>query len=411
MKKRRFWILGLVCLLIASATTVCSKVEAAETLHLGATLPFQSRLGIQMKNIFLMNADLINKSGGLTVGGKTYMIQYHIYDDKYDADTGRAACEKLVFEDKIKFNVGTFGSAPVLAMAGITEPNKVPIFTPAASEKILAPNLKYMVHCYCAKQAYGLMKALNEIRPEVKSVLICTADTETGHALSVTHERGYKSFGITPFPTLYYKQGETDFSRIAIKAVSLKPDIFHGMGITIGAEVVQLIKALRDAGYKGPIMSEYVTQEVLNDIVARVGKKGVEGLLVTSFDPTMLPENMKPPEAAALRSNYEKYYGKWETEGVQWVGNWYTWLAAVRKADSLDPDKVMAAIGKDFVVQTPEGPARFFTRPDLGNNRYCDYSKTVLTGIVKDGKIEFLFKRDPDFVIDAVEKVYGIKMR
>jgi hypothetical protein len=83
----------------------------------------------------------------------------------------------------------------------------------------------------------------------------------------------------------------------------------------------------------------------------------------------------------------------------------------VKKADSLDPDKVMGAIDRNFVVQTPEGPVKFFTRPDLGNNRFCDYSKTVLTGIVKDGKIQFLFKRDPDFVIDAVEKVYGIKMR
>jgi branched-chain amino acid transport system substrate-binding protein len=411
MEKRKLCLFGLVCLLISSVTMIWVQVEAAETLHLGATLPFQTRMGIQMKNIFLMNADLLNKSGGLTVGGKTYMLQYHIYDDKYDADTGRAACEKLVFEDKIKFNVGTFGSAPALAMVGITEPNKVPIFTPAASEKLLSPNLKYVVHCYCSKQAYGLMKALTEIRPEVKSVLICTADTETGHSLAVTHEKGYKAFGITPLSTLFYKLGETDFSRIAVKAVSLKPDILHGMGITTGAEVVQLVKALRDAGYKGPIMSEYVTQEVLNDIVARVGKQGVEGLLVTSYDPTMLPENIRPKEAAELRNNYEKYYGKWETEGVQWVGNWYTWLAAVKKADSLDPDKVMAAIGKDFEVKTPEGPVKFFTRPDLGNYRYCDYSKTVLTGIVKDGKVEFLFKRDPDYVIDAIEHVYGIKMR
>jgi branched-chain amino acid transport system substrate-binding protein len=364
-----------------------------------------------MKNIFLMNADLLNKSGGLTVGGKTYMIQYHIYDDKYDADTGRAAIEKLVHEDKIKFNVGTFGSAPALAMLGVTEPNKVPIFTPAAVEKLLNPNLKYVLHCYCSKQAYGLMKALTEIQPEAKTVLILTADTETGHSLAVTHEKGYEAFGIKPLPTLYYKLGETDFSGIAVKAVSLKPGIFHGMGITSGAEILQVVKALRDAGYKGPIMSEYVTQEVLNDIVAKVGKKGVEGMLVTSYDPTMLPENIRPKEATELRENYEKYYGKWETEGVQWVGNWYTWLAAVKKADSLDPDKVMAAIDRNFEVKTPDGPAKFFTRPDLGNYKYCDYSKTIYTGIVKDGKVEFLFKRDPDYVIDAIEHVYGIKMR
>jgi ABC-type branched-subunit amino acid transport system substrate-binding protein len=255
------------------------------------------------------------------------------------------------------------------------------------------------------------MKALKEIRPEIKTVLMLTSDDEMGHSLAMTHEKGYRVFGITPLPTLYYKHGETDFSGIAVKAISLKPDLFHALAIHNEAEILQVIKALRDAGYKRPLMAEFVTQEVLDGIVAKVGKTAVEGMLIGSYDPTMLPENIRPKEAVELRNNYEKYYGKWETEGVQWVGNWYTWLAAVKKADSLDPDKVMAAMGKDFEVKTPEGPVKFFTRPDLGNYRYCDYSKTVLTGIVKDGKVEFLFKRDPDYVISAIEHVYGIKMR
>jgi len=125
----------------------------------------------------------------------------------------------------------------------------------------------------------------------------------------------------------------------------------------------------------------------------------------------MLPEKIVPPEAMKLRKNYEKYYGKWETDAVQWVENWYTWLAAVKKADSLDPDKVIAAIGRDFEVNTPMGTSKFFTRPDLGNHKYCDIASTVLIGLVKDGKVEFFSKKDPDYLISAIEEVMGVKTR
>jgi ABC-type branched-subunit amino acid transport system substrate-binding protein len=183
------------------------------------------------------------------------------------------------------------------------------------------------------------------------------------------------------------------------------------LAISNDAALLQLVKGLKDAGYNGPILLEFVAQGLLNDIAAKVGKKGVEGLLVASFDPTILPENIKPREALELRENYEKYYGKWETDAIPFIGSWYTWLATVKKADSLDPDKVMAAIDRNLEIKTPEGISKFFTRPDLGNNRYCDYAKPILTGIVKDGKVEFLFRKDADYMISATEQVYGVKMR
>ena len=76
-----------------------------------------------MKNIYLMNADLLNKQGGLTIGGKKYMIEYHIYDGKYDTDTSRAAVEKLVYQDKVSFIVSTFGAGTFAALP-VTEPNR-----------------------------------------------------------------------------------------------------------------------------------------------------------------------------------------------------------------------------------------------------------------------------------------------
>jgi ABC-type branched-subunit amino acid transport system substrate-binding protein len=202
-----------------------------------------------------------------------------------------------------------------------------------------------------------------------------------------------------------------DFNPIAIKAINMKPDLFYLHGVNGEAEIIQAVKAMRDAGYEGLIHASYMTPRILDELIARVGKEGVEGIDVIYDDPTMLPESIRPKEAVELRKNYEEYYGKWETAGASWVGNWFTWLTAVKKVDSLDPDKIMSAIGRDFEVKTPIGPGKFFTRPDLGNPRYCDYSTMVVVGVIRNGKIEFDFSKDADWAIGAIEQVYGMKMR
>jgi ABC-type branched-subunit amino acid transport system substrate-binding protein len=397
------WILSLVIL-------VSVKAEAQEILHLGATVPFSWRMGIELKNILEMNADLLNKAGGLTVGGKTYMIKYHIYDDKYNADAGRAAHERLVFEDKVKFIVGTIPSPVILSSLGITEPNKIPIFSNAASEKLLSPDIKYFVHTYYTRILEATAKMVHELRPEIKTVVLTSYDNETGHSIIRVIEKGYKAFGITPLASILFKPGESDFSRIATKVISLKPDHFDCNGAT-GAENIQLIKALRDAGYKGTITAVYMTQPVVDDLVGKVGKEGAEGIYVSINDTTLPAIKNRPPGILEFRKNYETYYGKWETDALMWSDCWYAWLTAVKKANSIDPDKVVGVIRNGIEVSSPNGVGKFYTRPDLGNKEYCDYAQPVRLGVVKDGKITFVAEKDADYAIDAVEKVYGMKMR
>jgi len=414
MRRRKLLVLCCICLAVSFVVVSFDKVVypqvlPTETLHIGATVPFQSRLGIQLKNILYMNADLLNKAGGLTVGGKTYKIEYHIYDDKYSADGGRAAIEKLVYEDKIKFNVGTFAAAPTIPMLRVTEQNKIPFFGGAVSEKCLSPEYKYFTHNFHSKHNFGVIRVWREIRPEIKRVLVCTYDDEGGHATFSQESTAYKHYGFELLPPFFFKHGETDFTRIAIKAVTLKPDLFV-MSFIIPAEYVLCTKALREAGYTGAIKMFSFTQRTVDEMVGKIGKDGVEGIYLGIYDPTF-PGLKITEEGKEFRKNYEKYYGTWETDGIMWSYAWYNWLAAVKKADSIDPDKVMAAINKDFLVPTPFGTGKFFRRPDLGNDRYCDYASVFRGGVVKNGTINFLFERDADYMIDAMEAVYGVKMR
>ena len=66
-------------------------------------------MGIEAEKSFDVLVDEFNRAGGLTVKGEKYKVEMVIYDDKYRADTGRAAVERLLYEDKVRFIVGSFG--------------------------------------------------------------------------------------------------------------------------------------------------------------------------------------------------------------------------------------------------------------------------------------------------------------
>ena len=54
----------------------------------------------------------INAAGGVKAEGKIYKLQLVMYDDQYTGAGGKAAAERLVNQDKVKFIIGPVGSPP-----------------------------------------------------------------------------------------------------------------------------------------------------------------------------------------------------------------------------------------------------------------------------------------------------------
>ena len=75
----------------------------------GASLGVGNHRGVELA------VDDINAQGGITVGGKQYTLKTIVYDHKGTAEGGVTAANKLVFDDGVKFIVGTTGSGPSIA--------------------------------------------------------------------------------------------------------------------------------------------------------------------------------------------------------------------------------------------------------------------------------------------------------
>jgi branched-chain amino acid transport system substrate-binding protein len=390
MKRARVLVLGgLVVGLIIGLVflPVCSSFAAeAKILKIGNTVPMKSKEGMQIKKWLELFADRTNNAGGLVVKGERYNVQMIIYDDDYSADTGRACAERLIYQDKVKHIICQWGSAPIVATLGIADPNKVLQICNGMTEKTMEPQFQYIYRApslfwNAGSQVYWAEQFKKGGLPATV-VNICPDDV-TGRGAVEKLVMIYKNLGVKVLDTLYYKRDTTDYTPFATKIKSLNPGWVDTGPTGGGAPTLLLAKALYDVGYKGGKIFNNMA-DTWKEIVTKVSPDAIEGAVGNFKDPRQF---RKEKWILDLCDAYEKKYGVWETDSVNWVAGWFMFNAAVKKANSLEVEDLVKALN-GLEADTLDAKRRFVTRPDKNNSRTCDSVEEQAPGIVKNGKFQ-----------------------
>jgi len=410
-RKRLVILLGSVFLVLVLALIpfvgACAPEEVApppeeiKTLKIGATIDFGGAIGIACKKYFDVLIPKFNEAGGLVVKGQRYNIEYIIYDDKYTADAGRAAVERLVYSDKVDFIVGQFGSAPTCAGLAVTEIEGILVFANCTSDTLIIDK-HYTARAGASKtDSPQLFASALEVYPEAKSIVLVPPDDESGHYLGPAKGTLWESLGVEVLDILYYARDEVNFAPLATKIASMNPDIvdFSPGGGGATQEGLQ-IQALYDAGWRGAIVAH---MGKMAEITAVACDEALEGA-ITEIYATDLPD--PPPAAAELRNAYEEKYGDWDSTGVAYFGPWYLFLAAVEKADSLDRDDILAAL-ENLEFSTCAGSYYMIKRPDLGIERFCDVIGLRYITVVKNGEKVSFGAFSLEEAIELTETAFG----
>ncbi len=394
MKKRLAFITLAIAFMAMPLLISCSPAATppappaeVKTLKIGASLPFTDSMGIDTKKALEMIVPAFNQAVGLTVKGQKYNLDFVIYDDKYTADGGRAAVERLVNEDKVQFIVGQIGSAPIVAGLTVTEPAKVLVFCGGASDKIINPNNKYVFGTAVWRTNLPpLFPYLKQAFPNAKTIVNLSPDDETGKNLARDNSKVATAAGFTVLDSVYYPRPTQDFAPFATKVVSLNPDVVNFPGTAAGTSFGLQLKALYEAGYKGALVSPMPPN--LSEVLSVAPKEALEGM-VTIMPPTDVPN------PSSMASQYQKdwtaKYGQWSVASLQWIPAFYAFVEAVKKTDSLDPGAVASNISANGLSwESANGKAMLVKRPDYKNNRFCDTVSSLNFGKFTNGKYEFL---------------------
>jgi len=217
--------------------------------------------------------------------GEKYLLNPIILDTKKDAAVGKAVAEQLVYEKKVKIVVGPFiddaiGAQPVL------ESNKIMSFLLTASTpNMTGPNKPYsfffggvIPQLFSNGASY-----IQKFYPNAKTVVSMAPDLPDTVMFLNSSQMISKRYGLEWLGAEKFPFGTRDFSPFITRALAKNPDIIdtNSTGGNMGGLCAQLIKQLRQAGFKGIIWvpalpppgaveevvpENYRTQIVTNDI-------------------------------------------------------------------------------------------------------------------------------------------------
>ena len=234
--------------------------QKSAKLDIGIATPLTgpaAHLGTHIKNAALMAIDDQNAKGGVKIAGRTYLLNPIVLDTKKDAAVGKTVAEQLVYEKKVKIVIGPFiddaiGAQPVL------ESNKILsyIVTPSTKD-MTGPGKPYsfffsgpIPQMFNTGAAY-----MRKFYPDAKTVVSMAPDLPDTPMFLQSSQMMCKLYGLNWVGSEKFPFGTTDFSPMITRAMAKNPDIIetNSTGGNMGGLCAQLIKQLRQAGYKGII--------------------------------------------------------------------------------------------------------------------------------------------------------------
>ena len=399
-------IIGIILmLLVFSSGSTNAQTTPSKTVKIGCSLPINISFGLEIQKALEVCVDIINREGGVTVGGERYGLEMIVYDHKYRAEPALAATQRLINVDKVKAIVNDTGAAGILASIPVVERAGLPYFYQSHSEKIFGFKYKYQYETTTGRSIEAVYNLLLKARPDIKTVVFAGQDDEIGHDLIRKAKIIFGAQGVKVLEDFYFPRDMRDYTPVATKVVSIKPDLFAIPGFGGAAEKMGLMsKALSDANWRGVT---YVTASpVIKDLVQICPKGEAEGLYMPMSDFTVLQN--PPPLAIKVRKGYEQKYGEWKETGPYWTVPLWFYVAAVKKAGSFEAaeiDKVMPGLE----VDTPVGKAKLMKRPDLNITRYWDSMVSPALIQLRGSKVVPISSLSVKEAIGELEKAYGFK--
>jgi branched-chain amino acid transport system substrate-binding protein len=298
--------------------------------------------------------DEINAQG-LVLGGRPVRLELLSEDDAADPKTATNVAQKLV-DQGAKAVIGHLNSGTTIPASKIYHDAGIPQISPSATATA------YTAQGY--KTAYRVMandaqqgKALGNFavaRLNAKKIAIIDDRTAYGQGLADEFERAAQAAGGKVVAREYTSDKSTDFTAILTSIKGKAPDlIFFGGMDPQGGPMAQQMKRL---GLPAKLLGGDGLQNI--NFIKLAGAAG-EGMIASS--PGLPLEQM--PGGATFKQKFETKYGPIQVYAPYAYDAVYVLVAAMRRADSADPAKVLAALpATDHAGVT--GPLRFDGKGD-----------------------------------------------
>lgn len=323
---------------------------AQETLKIGGIGSLSgggTAWGLAIKRGTELAIDEMNAKGGIKAGGKTYKLEHVMLDDQYTATGGKTAAERLVFQDKVQFIVGPIGSPAVISTVNVMYEamekgsQKILLLANGFSIPILKNKWNSPLNFRVTNTNREFVKPAVawtlKRHPEVKKVGSLSPNDAVGQFVTPVIKAGYEAHKVE-FLDEVYERGTKEFTPFLLRLMAKGMQLLD-LASTAPGEAGLVVKQVRQAGFKGPIIQ--IGGPGVDEIIAVAGDLA-EGFM--SYD----MYHFEDPKNKWFVDIYRKKYGEGiiNSQTPFFFNATRNLFEAMRRADSVDPEKVRDALDK-----------------------------------------------------------------
>jgi branched-chain amino acid transport system substrate-binding protein len=353
-----------LCLLVAAATVFAAPAFAEDTITIGMTESQTGPLNVdslgQSRGYQLWRDD-VNAAGGIKAGGKSYKVKFISYDDQSVGGRVQQLYTRLIVQDKAQFLFGPYSSGLTAPAAVISEQyGRIMLDSGGAEEKPFELGNKYLFLVITSAGHYlsGAVAALAAKQPHAKVALVYSDDPFSKTVLGAAKAQA-KQAGLDVVMDESYAPSTTDFGPIVNKIISSNADAFLGGGHY--SDGATLARQMHD---------QKANLKWVSILVApgddKFGELGAAALGVTVPSQWEIQVSYKPQFGPTTTEFAKAFTDKFHAPADYHSASGYTdgmiLQHAIEQADSIDPEKVTAALNA-MDVTTFFGHIKFASDP------------------------------------------------
>jgi len=333
-----------------------APAPAAKTVVIGFTASQTGKLNVEATrqiNGLTLWMEQVNAAGGVKLSdGTAIKFEARFYDDESNKDRVQELYTKLISDDKADFLISPYSSGLADAAAVIAEQyGKIMITTGAASDATYKKGYTLVFQTYTPASRYltGAFDLLAKLDPAAKKVAIVHENdkfsTDVVNAAKAYGES--KGYEIVLFEG--YDSGATDFAPFINK---IPPDVDAVMGGGHFADTSTFARQLFEKGVKAKFIALLVAPP--EPKFAELGDAALGVIGPSQWEPLAkyTPESAKAAGLEWYGPNVDEFVSAYtarfnEEPSYHSAGGYGAGLIlqkAIEKADSLDTEKVKAAL-------------------------------------------------------------------
>jgi branched-chain amino acid transport system substrate-binding protein len=334
-------------------------------------------------------ADLINTKYPLVIQGTTYKIELVTQDGKSTLDGNTAAANKLVYDDKVKFVIGpsaffNAATSPIFEAEKVMHVAGYNTFIPGEMDKTTPYG--FLGSDGPSPSSSADIKALKREYPEVKNVMIATADEDTVNYTRDMWKKTVTDNGLNVVGDMVlYSNSATDFSPIAVQLNAVKEADAYWFPLGTPPAYCNITKALRVLGNMKPVTFPNYAPSTLAIMGPETATNIINCKSFIDDDPGNPPLLQEVLDAR-------------DTD-LQWFGmvpnSLWCLVEAMRAADSIEPADVVAAWESMDTMSSLYGETVLCGTQTFGLKNHAVCYPVSVHKLV-DGKIQYMDWITPD---------------